>query len=270
MKNGEKVDMNVQEIKVKTNKSMFMWLAIGMLWTYLVFGVTEPGSLTQHVQMFAGATAYLNVVVQYFNFRKSAQTAYRNISRGFTNRYSDTTAINAFTGKYKSPLSRWSMKLFGREPERILLSKYAVKERTTGALYEDSGSSLTTSEKISLEPGKENFSLTHPWILTNYLAMTPQGLQIEQELEANPLMLWDSALKDVSKQYGLDSYFTAKKKKEVASQVSQSAIESILEAKRKEKLMEAFEGLYTKQKAEDSYLDALGRQRAALKRKPLG
>lgn len=257
MKTGDQVEKHIEKITVKPNPGMFLWLITGTIWASLVLFSTHPGSITQYVQMFAMAAAYLNVLVLFMGYKKSYRTAYYKVADGYENMYSNKAAINAFTAKYKSPLSRWSMNLFGREPERILIGKYALKEPITGKLAKTvSKYDLSSEDAVALEPGKEDFSADHPYVMSNYLAMTPKGLQIEQELEANPLMLWDSALKDVSEQYDLDSYFAAKRKKELAADVSQRAIDSMMRkplSDNQKMVLSAFDGLYNKKEEDAKY-----------------
>lgn len=233
MKNSDLVETSSVEIKAKFPMSMVLWLSTTLIWTSLIAFNTVPNNgwtLTAYVQSFAGFMAFVNVLIQFVGYRKSLRTAYSKVADDYETMYTDKKAVNAFTAKYRSPLSIWSMNFFGRPAERVLIGEYALKEPITGKIRKTVSSyQLSDGEAVALEAGKHDFSADHPYVMSNYLAVTSKGMQIEQEVKANPLMLWDSALKDVSEQYDLESYFAAKQRKELEEEVSKRAIQSMLD-----------------------------------------
>ena len=233
MKNSDLVETSSLEIKAAFPTPLVLWLSTTLIWSSLIFFNTLPNQgwgLTAGVQGFAGLMAFVNVLIQFAGYRKSLRTAYYKVADDYETMYTDKRAVNAFTAKYRSPLSIWSMNFFGRPAERVLIGEYALKEPITGKIRKTVSSyQLSDGEAVALEAGKHDFSADHPYVMSNYLAVTSKGMQIEQEVKANPLMLWDSALKDVSEQYDLESYFAAKQRKELEEEVSNRAIQSMLD-----------------------------------------
>lgn len=251
MKNTNTVATTAKDLKPATEYGSLLFFPAGFALNFLnSWAFPESGGIGVIIFTVLSMVLYSIGWSGVFRWMRSYREIYKSELSGLTNEHTDDRVLHAFKQKYKSPLSRWSMNFFGREGERILLSKYAVPEPRPESVRYLTHRDVKAGSVIALKAEDNTSYGEHPYVLENYLVMTSKGLKVEQETTVNPLTLWDSALKDVSEQYNLDTYFTAKQKK--ADEEKALAVKSQNLAitgkkteaqKQVEAVMSAFEGL---------------------------
>lgn len=201
------LETHVKEFHPSMNWSGLVFFPMG---TFAAF-VPDLFELSGMVIPFFIISLILNTMGWRFVFEyfKEYKVFYNNELSEIKNSYDDDQrALHAFSRKYKSPASLWALKFFGREGERILISKYAVKEPWAESIRWRPSRDIESGDAIALSKTDNTIYRDHPYTTEYYVAIDKDGLRIEQEVSVNPLVLWDNALKDVTEQYNLDSYFT--------------------------------------------------------------